>query len=89
MGLFEDAAYSQVTLNVASGTLLIAFSDGVTEATNPAGEEFGIERLRDEVLRHRDLAAEPLMNAVLGALEKWAGTAEQSDDVTIVVARMG
>jgi sigma-B regulation protein RsbU (phosphoserine phosphatase) len=88
IGLLENPAFTQVTLPVSPGTILVAFSDGVTETVNAYGEEFGTERLEEEILLHRDLDADSLMQAVLKAVERWAGQNEQADDVTIVVARM-
>lgn len=88
IGLLENAEFTQVTLPIAPGTLLVAFSDGVTEAVNAYGEEFGAKRLEEEILSHRHLRAEPLMQALLAAVERWSGASEQADDVTIVVARM-
>ena len=89
VGLFEDATYQQVSLPIAPGSLLVAFSDGVTEPENVYGEEFGIPRLREEVLRNRNMPAQRLAECLIGSAEQWAGTAEQADDMTIVVARMG
>jgi len=88
VGLFEDAAFTQVTLPVLPGTILVAFSDGVTESVNAYGEEFGMRRLEEEVLLHRDLGADQLLRSLLAAVESWSGASEQMDDVTIVVARM-
>jgi sigma-B regulation protein RsbU (phosphoserine phosphatase) len=88
VGLFEDAAFTQVTLPVLPGTVLVAFSDGVTESVNAYGEEFGMRRLEEEVLLHRDLGADQLLQSLLAAVESWSGGSEQLDDVTIVVARM-
>jgi sigma-B regulation protein RsbU (phosphoserine phosphatase) len=88
VGLFEDAAFTQVTLPVLPGTVLVAFSDGVTESVNAYGEEFGMRRLEEEVLLHRDLGADLLLQSLLAAVESWSGASEQFDDVTIVVARM-
>jgi sigma-B regulation protein RsbU (phosphoserine phosphatase) len=88
IGLLENPAFTQVTLPVSPGTILVAFSDGITETVNAYGEEFGTERLEEEILLHRDLDADSLMQAVLKAVERWAGQNEQADDVTIVVARM-
>ena len=68
--------------------VLVAFSDGVTESVNAYGEEFGMRRLEEEVLLHRDLGADRLLQSLLAAVEKWSGASEQSDDVTIVVAHM-
>ena len=89
IGLFEDARYAQRTIAVTPGTLLVGFSDGLTEPESVYGEEFGIERLKSEVLRQRDVPASRLAENLIAAVEQWAGTPEQADDMTVVVARIG
>jgi sigma-B regulation protein RsbU (phosphoserine phosphatase) len=89
VGLFEEAQYTECTLPVRPGTLLVAFTDGLTEPESVYGEEFGIKRLNAEVLRQRDANAARIAENLLAAAEQWAGTAEQADDMTVVVARMG
>jgi len=89
VGLFEDAPYTQGTLKVAPGSVLVAFSDGLTEPENVYGEEFGMQRLKDEILRQRSVPPERLAQNLIAAAEQWAGTPEQADDITVVVARMG
>jgi sigma-B regulation protein RsbU (phosphoserine phosphatase) len=89
IGLFEDYPYTQMTKEVAPGTLLVIFSDGLTEPENVYGEEFGSERLKAEILRHRNLPVRELAERLIAAAEQWAGTPEQADDMTVVVARMG
>ena len=56
VGLFEHVAFSQKTLKVAPGSVLVAYSDGLTEAENVYGEEFGMQRLKEAILRQRKLA---------------------------------
>jgi phosphoserine phosphatase RsbU/P len=89
VGLFEEANYTQCTIRVAPGSLLVGFSDGLTEPESVYGEEFGIERLKSEVLRQRDATASHLAENLIAAVEQWAGSPEQADDMTVVVARMG
>jgi phosphoserine phosphatase RsbU/P len=89
VGLFENPPYTQVTLRVVPGTLLVVFSDGVTEPQNVYGEEFGVPRLKEEVLRNRNMSTKCLAERIISAAEQWAGAAEQADDMTVVVARMG
>ena len=89
VGLFEDAAYTECTLPVKPGTLMVAFSDGLTEPESVYGEEFGMERLNMEVVRHRNARAARIAENLVAAAEQWAGTPEQADDMTVVVARMG
>jgi len=88
VGVFENSAYTQATLQVRPGSLLVAFSDGLTEPENVYGEEFGMERLRAEILRHRNAPAPRLAEDLVLAVEQWAGMADESDDITVVVARM-
>jgi len=89
VGLFEDSPYRQGTLKVTPGSTLVAFSDGLTEPENVYGEEFGMERLRDEITRQPGVAPHRLAENLIAATEQWAGTPEQADDITIIVARMG
>lgn len=87
VGLFDHADYQQGTIKAESGGLLVAFSDGLLEPENVYGEEFGTARLVAEVLRLRDLPPERLAENLLGSVEQWAGTPEQADDMTVIVAR--
>jgi sigma-B regulation protein RsbU (phosphoserine phosphatase) len=89
VGLFEEARYTQGTIEVVPGALLVAYSDGLTEPENVYGEEFGTERLKSEVLRQRNAPASVLAENLIAAAEQWAGTPEQADDMTVVVVRMG
>ena len=89
VGLFENPGYTERTVEVSPGSVLVVFSDGITEPENVYGEEFGIQRLKAEVVRQRDLPVETLAKNVISAAEQWAGTPEQADDMTVVIARMG
>jgi len=89
VGLFDDSPYDQGVVQVSPGSVLVAFSDGLTEPENVYGEQFGLERLRDEVVRQQSSPPNRLAEGLIAASEQWAGTAEQADDITVVVARMG
>jgi sigma-B regulation protein RsbU (phosphoserine phosphatase) len=89
VGLFEDSLYTQCTLLIEPGSLLVAFSDGLTEPANIYGEEYGIDRLKAEVLRQSVVPPARLAEKLISAVDQWAGAPEQADDITIVVARMG
>lgn len=89
VGLFENPGYTERTIKVRPGSLLVAFSDGITEPENVYGEEFGVQRLKAEVLRQRDLPVAQLAENLISAAEQWAGSPEQVDDITVVIARMG
>ncbi|MGE0123516.1 MAG: SpoIIE family protein phosphatase [Vicinamibacterales bacterium] len=87
VGLFASASYADERTQLAPGDVLVIFSDGVTEALNPAGEEFGEERLSAELTRHRDAPLADILQAVISAVQTFAAGASQSDDVTVLVAR--
>lgn len=89
VGLFDDFQFLQRAVEVKPGTVLVVFSDGLTEPENVYGEEFGIARLREEAIRLRHLTATKLAQSLITAAEQWAGTPEQADDMTVLVARMG
>jgi serine phosphatase RsbU (regulator of sigma subunit) len=86
LGLFDnwECSINEVSLN-PDDTLLI-YSDGVTEAENDAGEEFGETRLLGSVEANRHLSAPALLQAILSAVEQFSSR-EQQDDITLVVAR--
>lgn len=89
IGMFEDCPYTQGSIKVEPGSLLVAFSDGLTEPENVYGEEFGTQRLKEEILRQRSMPPQRIAENLIAAAEQWAGTPEQADDITVVIARMG
>jgi len=89
VGLIPESTYTQGTIQVEPGSVLVAFSDGLTEPENVYGEEFGIQRLKDEVLRQINIPPERLALNLIAAAEQWAGAADQADDITVLVAHMG
>ena len=88
VGLLADAQYRKETLALTPGDILLAFTDGVTEARNGAEEEFGDTRLEALVLRHPDRPAAELRDRIVSEVERFRGTTPQQDDITVVVARV-
>ena len=66
----------------------MAYSDGLIEPENVYGEEFGTRRLIGELLRQRHTSPQHTAEALVAAAEEWAGSPEQADDMTVVVARL-
>lgn len=89
VGLIEDSIYTQGVIKVAPESLLVMFSDGLTEPENVYGEEFGIQRLKDEVMKQSTMPLEKLAENLIASADQWAGAADQADDITVVIARMG
>jgi sigma-B regulation protein RsbU (phosphoserine phosphatase) len=88
VGLIEDPSYRDESLSLGSGDLLVLYTDGVTEATDPLGEFFGPERLTSLVAENTSLSAHDLVHAIRDGLQDFAQGAAQADDVTIVVLRV-
>jgi serine phosphatase RsbU (regulator of sigma subunit) len=87
LGLFEQAAFEEETLTLEKGDLIIAFSDGVTEAMNPDSEEFTDDRLLACANAHRGEPPQQIMTALLADVQTFCAGATQSDDVTVVMVR--
>lgn len=88
IGLFDFGEYEQETVQLQSGDLVVAYTDGVTEALSPAGEEFGETRLRDALLANFSSSAETIKRAVIDALHDWCQDAPQHDDLTLVILKV-
>jgi len=88
VGVFEDAEYEEGVVEVAPDSVLVVYSDGLIEPENVYGEEFGTNRLENVALRNRRSSADAMVAALLVSAEEWAGTAEQADDMTVIVARL-
>jgi sigma-B regulation protein RsbU (phosphoserine phosphatase) len=86
VGLFDDIRYDEGSAQLHAGDIFLAYSDGVTEPENDFGE-FGEPRLIELVQENRDLPLERIAEIVTAAVDDWIGSAEQPDDVTLVLAR--
>ncbi len=86
LGLFPDVVYSEHEIALEEGDLGVFFSDGIIEATDAAGQEFGEDRLAERVLEHRDLAAAELCDRLLEDVAAFSPD-RQDDDVTLIVVR--
>jgi sigma-B regulation protein RsbU (phosphoserine phosphatase) len=87
MGLFEDWHCEIAEVQVAPGDMLVLYTDGVTEATNADGEEFGESRLLDSLRSNFRLPVEGILQAVVEAVQQFRSGSEQQDDITLVIAR--
>lgn len=88
LGVLDDYVYEQGVVQVAPDSLLIGYSDGLVEPENVYGEEFGITRLKDAAVRVHHAAPLMVAESLMAAAEEWAGTPEQADDMTVIVARL-
>jgi phosphoserine phosphatase RsbU/P len=88
IGVISDCVYEQASVEMRSGDVLLAYTDGVTEALNTAGEEFGEERLIRVLEDAAHLTAEGLRAEVVRRVGEWCGPAPQHDDLTVVVLKV-
>ena len=86
IGVFPRWECDSRFVNLAPGDLLVVYSDGVTESLDHGNEEFGEERLIATVRRHRERRPEALISAVVEEVRAFSPH-EQSDDITLIVAR--
>ena len=84
MGVFPEYAYEQAEVELRPGDRLLLFTDGIVEAENRAGDEFGEQRLVDLAIAHRETDATGLRRKIMDTLAEFAGGALQ-DDATLVV----
>ncbi len=89
LGTFLETGYEAVRRRVAAGDLLIFYTDGLVEAFNARGEQYGDARLQRAVARAADSrTAREVRDAILGDLSHFKGDQEQADDLTVVVVRL-
>lgn len=88
VGLFDPCVYEQETLQLQTGDMLVAYTDGVTEALNRAGEEFGEDRLQDAVSRKAHLSAEQVRDHLVREIQEWCEGAPQHDDLTFLIMKV-
>jgi phosphoserine phosphatase RsbU/P len=88
LGVAEDCCYEQGVVAVPADALLVGYSDGLVEPENVYGEEFGIKRLQQAAVYVQDSSPKVVAEALMNAAEEWAGTPEQADDMTVIVARL-
>ncbi len=88
LGVMEDYIYEEGSLTVGPDSLLIGYSDGLIEPENVYGEEFGIRRLQEAAIHVQGAAPLMVAESLMAAAEEWAGTPEQADDMTVIVARL-
>jgi len=86
IGLFPRWECETQTFVLQPGDLLLIYTDGVTEANNAWGEEFGEARLRQTVQENLSLSTDEILAAIQVQVQKFSA-GEQTDDLTLVVAR--
>jgi len=87
LGMFEKSTYEAVNTTVNTGDLLILYSDGITEAENPAGQPFEESGLERFVAAHADDSPAQLAPGILRAVEGHARDSRFTDDLTVLILK--
>ena len=88
-GLFVQATYEEETVQLKPGDVLVMFSDGVSEALNAAGDEFGDPRILECVQQNAGGDPTKVLDCLVHTVKAFAAGTVQSDDLTAVVVRYG
>jgi sigma-B regulation protein RsbU (phosphoserine phosphatase) len=88
VGLFRPARYQQAEIQLEPGDLLLCYTDGISEAENPAQDEWGEDPLIDAARACREQPASEMIARIMAAADAFAAGAPQHDDMTLVVARV-
>lgn len=87
VGIFPSWPYEDGMVQLSSGDLIIAYTDGVTEASNPASEEWGIEGLRKATDESHAQSPNDIAGTIFTSMDEFS-RGRQTDDATVIVARV-
>ena len=87
IGLFNHLSYTRETLEVEKGSVLLLYTDGVTEAENSLRELYGLGRLSEFVQAHATDSAPEIHDGIRSALSDFTGDQPVGDDSTIIVLK--
>jgi sigma-B regulation protein RsbU (phosphoserine phosphatase) len=85
LGVMADVEFPDHEVQLRRGDRLVLYTDGITEACNPAAEAYGTDRLVTELQAHGDGAPGSVVDGICRSVAAFAGTAPQSDDITLTV----
>ena len=87
IGLLNGVTYDSAVVTMQAGDIVVVCSDGVTEARNVAGDEFGRDRTIEAVRLGYGQKPDVVMDALMAAMREFVGVAPQADDITVLILR--
>jgi phosphoserine phosphatase RsbU/P len=87
-GAFQHAAYEQETVQMKTNDLLFLYTDGLSEALNVEGEEFGANRIMDTLRSIASLSADQIRDVLVRRVKEWCAGMSLYDDLTFVVMKV-
>lgn len=88
VGMFEHCGYEQEVVQMQPGDVLIAFTDGLSEAHNAEGEEFDEERIKEALAATAHLSVNEIRDEIVRRVKEWIASAPQYDDLTFIVMKV-
>ena len=86
LGAFDFAVFEAMPIEVRPGDVLLAYSDGLTEAESAREEMFGEDRVKEIIRREASAGATRLHDALIASIAEFTRGHDQSDDITLVIA---
>jgi sigma-B regulation protein RsbU (phosphoserine phosphatase) len=88
LGSFPGVTYDEVNIELARGDVFVFCTDGIFEALNEDGVEFGATRLANVVNSHRERSARDIVDAIFAETASFRGARPQGDDMTAVAVKI-
>ncbi|MGH7490942.1 MAG: PP2C family protein-serine/threonine phosphatase [bacterium] len=88
LGINHEAAFEEIEIAIAPGDLLLAYTDGVIEASNNVAEQFDDEQLRGVLIAQKHTSASEISTAVIQAVKDFSAAETLPDDATVVCVRI-
>lgn len=87
LGLLPNVEFDEIKFKLSKDDILVFYTDGVTEARNAKGEEFGVERLESIIKKEHSSSASIILESVKNSINEFSKRASQHDDITIIVLK--
>src|SRR5262249_51251104 len=84
LGIFDESSYASQSIALASGDVLVLYTDGVTEAETASSAQFGMQRLEQAIGETRGESARQVVDHITRRVAEFVNAAPQSDDITCV-----
>lgn len=88
LGVLPDARYDDRPVALRPGDVLLMYTDGVSEAESPEGEQYGRTRVEQELSRLAGGSAREIVDGMIESVESWAGDRGKNDDLTLMVVKV-
>jgi sigma-B regulation protein RsbU (phosphoserine phosphatase) len=87
LGVLPDAQYEDRPIAIRPGDVLVFYTDGISEAESPTGEQFGTSRIEQRIAELAGRSAQEILDGIISTVLQWCGTRGPNDDLTVVVLK--